>query len=172
MRGLKGKNVLVTGGSRGIGQAIAVRFAQYGANVAINYLTTPDEAEGTDQMVHACTAKVKQHGVKDLLVQGDVSKEEDCVRMVEETVDGLGGIDVLVNNAGIQISRPSHELENGAFEKVIDINLKGSFLCARESIKRFLAKNGGSDDGASRGVIVNISSVHEVIAKPDYLGYS
>src|SRR5207247_1796718 len=164
--------VLITGGSSGIGQAIAVRFAEYGANVAINYLTTPDEAAGTEEQVHTCINKVQQHGVQDLLVQGDVSKGADVVRMVEETVDGLGGIDVLVNNAGIQISRPSHELENGAFEKVIDINLKGSFLCARESIKRFLAKNGGSDDGASRGVIVNISSVHEVIPKPDYLGYS
>jgi glucose 1-dehydrogenase len=165
MRGLQGKNVLITGGSSGIGQAIAVRFAEYGANVAINYLTTPDEAADTEQQVQACINQVQQEGVQDLLVQGDVSKEQDVVRMVEETVAGLGSIDVLVNNAGIQISKPSHELVNGDFDKVIDINLRGSFMCAREAIKRFL------DEGAG-GSIVNISSVHQRIPKPGYLGYS
>src|SRR5947209_7359276 len=130
MRGLQGKNVLVTGGSSGIGQAIAVRFAEYGANVAINYLTTPDEAADTDEQVHACLSKVQQEGVQDVLVQGDVSKEDDVVRMVAETVDALGSIDILVNNAGIQISRPSHELMNDDFDRVIDVNLRGSFMCA------------------------------------------
>src|ERR687892_1083623 len=91
LRGLEGKNVLVTGGSSGIGQAIAVRFAEHGANVAINYLTTPDEAEGTEDQVHACVAKVQQEGVRDVLVQGDVSKEDDVDRMVGEAIDGLGG---------------------------------------------------------------------------------
>src|SRR2546421_6145471 len=97
MRGLKGKNVLVTGGSSGIGQAIAVRFAEYGANVAINYLTTPDEAADTEEQVHACITKVQREGVQDVLVQADVAKEQDVVRMVAETVDRLGSIDVLVN---------------------------------------------------------------------------
>jgi len=165
LRGLGGKNVLVTGGSSGIGQAIAVRFAEYGANVAINYLTTPDEAADTEERVHACVNQVRQMGVKDVLVQGDVSQEDDVVRMVSETVEGLGGIDVLVNNAGIQISRPSEQLESGAFDKVIAVNLRGAFLCARESIKRFLEDERG-------GVIVNVSSVHQEIPKPDYLGYS
>ncbi len=165
MRGLKGKNVLVTGGSSGIGQAIAVRFAQHGANVAINYLTTPDEAEGTEEMVHACMDRVRQQDVKDVLVQGDVSKEDDVVRMVEQTVAELGGIDVLINNAGIQISRPSHELSQADFEKVLGVNLRGSFLCGREAIKQYLAND-------TPGVIVNVSSVHQDIPKPDYLGYS
>jgi glucose 1-dehydrogenase len=177
VEGIKDKNVLVTGGSSGIGQAIAVRFAKHGANVAINYLTTPDEAEGTKEMVEACTRSVHELGVKHLLVQGDVSEEEDCVRMVQETVDGLGGIDILVNNAGIQISKPSHELDNAAFEKVLAVNLKGAFTCAREAIKRFLEHEpGGATDSngnpVARGVIVNISSVHEMIPKPEYLGYS
>jgi glucose 1-dehydrogenase len=92
MRGLKGKNVLVTGSSSGIGQAIAVRFAQYGANVAINYVKQPEEAHDTDQRVHACTAKVRAEGVRDVLVGGDVSDEQDVVRMVAATVEQLGGL--------------------------------------------------------------------------------
>jgi glucose 1-dehydrogenase len=165
MRGLKGKNVLVTGGTSGIGQAIAVRFAEYGANVAINYLRRPEEAEETEEKVHACLASVRQSGVRDVLVQGDVSNEKEVVAMFEDTVDKLGGLDILINNAGIQISKPSHELTAADFDKVIAVNLRGAFLCAREAIKRFLANN-------TPGVIVNISSVHQIIPKPDYLGYS
>src|ERR671932_2205784 len=89
--GLQGKNVLVTGGSSGIGQAIAVRFAEFGANVAINYLRAPEEAHDTEEQVHACVHRVRQEGVRDVLVQGDVSSEDDVVRMVGETADALGG---------------------------------------------------------------------------------
>jgi glucose 1-dehydrogenase len=165
MPGLKGKNVLVTGGSSGIGQAIAVRFAEHGANVAINYLSTPDEAHDTEEQVNACVSRVRQEGVRDVLVQGDVSDEDDVVRMVGMAAEELGGIDVLVNNAGIQISRPSDQLSSAQFDKVIAVNLRGAFLCAREAIKQFLADDKG-------GSIVNVSSVHQVIPKPDYLGYS
>jgi len=163
--GLQGKNVLVTGGSSGIGQAIAVRFAQYGANVAINYLRVPDEAHDTEQQVHACVARLQHHGVRDVLVQGDVSDEDDVVAMVGSAIDGLGGIDILVNNAGIQISRPTEELSSADFDRVLAVNLRGSFLCAREAIRHFLAER---HDGA----IVNVSSVHQLIPKPNYLGYS
>ena len=165
MRGVKGKNVLVTGGSSGIGQAIAVRFASYGANVAINYLRDPQEAAGTEEQVHACVRKVQQHGVRDVLVRGDVSKEDDAVRLVGEAAAELGGLDVLVNNAGIQISRPSHELPSADFDKVLAVNLRGAFLCAREAIRRFLRTG-------TPGVVVNVSSVHQRIPKPSYLGYS
>jgi glucose 1-dehydrogenase len=165
MRGVRGKNVLVTGGSSGIGQAIAVRFAEHGANVAINYLRRPDEAKETADQVHACVAKVHQEGVRDVLVGADVSKEDEVVRMVGEAIEGLDGIDVLVNNAGIQISRPSNELSSSDFDKVLAVNLRGAFMCAREAIKHFLEEE-------KPGSIVNISSVHQLIPKPDYLGYS
>jgi glucose 1-dehydrogenase len=165
MRGLRGKNVLVTGGTSGIGQAIAIRFAEYGANVAINYLRAPEEAAETEERVHACLARVRQRGVRDVLVRGDVSKEDDVVAMLESAVDGLGGIDVLVNNAGIQISSPSHELSTSDFDKVLAVNLRGAFLCAREAVKRFLATG-------THGVIINVSSVHQLIPKPNYLAYS
>ena len=163
--GLRGRNVLVTGGSSGIGQAIAVRFAEYGANVAINYLRQPEEARDTEEQVHACTAKVKEMGVRDVLVGGDVSDEDDVVRMVGDAVEGLGGLDILVNNAGIQISRPTEELSSADFDRVVAVNLRGAFLCAREAIRQFLG-----DEKA--GAIVNVSSVHQLIPKPGYLGYS
>jgi glucose 1-dehydrogenase len=163
--GLQGKNVLVTGGSSGIGQAIAVRFAEYGANVAINYLRQPEEAADTEEQVQACVHQVRQEGVQDVLVGGDVSNEDDVVRMVGEAIEGLGGIDILVNNAGIQISRPSEELSSADFDRVLAVNLRGSFMCAREAIRHFLGEE-------KAGSIVNISSVHQLIPKPNYLGYS
>jgi glucose 1-dehydrogenase len=100
-----------------------------------------------------------------VLVQGDVSQEDDVVTMVEHAVSELGGVDVLINNAGIQISRPSEELSSADFDKVLAVNIRGAFLCAREAIRHFLA------DGKP-GVIINVSSVHQLIPKPDYLGYS
>jgi glucose 1-dehydrogenase len=165
MPGLKGRGVLVTGGTSGIGQAIAVKFAEYGANVAINYLRQPGEASETEQQVQACVNQVQQEGVRDVLVQGDVSREADVVAMVGQTVSELGGLDVVINNAGIQISRHSDELSSEDFDNVLAVNLRGAFLCAREAIRHFLAEN-------KPGVIINVSSVHQLIPKPDYLGYS
>src|ERR1700746_410388 len=165
MPGLKGKGVLVTGGTSGIGQAIAIKFAEYGANVAINYLRTAEEAADTEQQVNACVNRVQQEGVRDVLVGGDVSQEDQVVAMVDKAVSELGGIDVLINNAGIQISRHSDELASADFDKVLAVNLRGAFLCAREAIRHFLEEG-------KPGVIINVSSVHQLIPKPDYLGYS
>ena len=165
MRGLKGKNVLVTGGTSGIGQAIAVRFAEYGANVAINYRSMAEEGAETHEQVQSCAARVRQEGVRDVLVKGDVSNEDEVVAMVQDTVDQLGGVDILINNAGIQLSRPSEQLSAEDFDRVLAVNLRGAFLCAREAIRHFLADE-------KPGVVLNISSVHQLIPKPSYLGYS
>ena len=165
MRGLKGKNVLVTGGTSGIGQAMAVRFAEYGSNVAINYLRHPEEAAETEEQVHACVRRVKEKGVRDVLVRADVSREDEVDAMLEETLRELGGVDVLVNNAGIQVSRPSDELSAEDFDRVLAVNLRGAFLCAREAIRRFV-------QSGTAGVVINVSSVHQRIPKPSYLGYS
>lgn len=162
MERLKGKNVLVTGASSGIGQAIAVRFAKEGANVAINYRSGEEEAEATAAQARAVRAN--GHG-KEIIVQADVSKEADVREMFAKTLDAFGHLDVLINNAGIQKATPSHELEAADFDRVIGVNLRGPFLCSREALRHFLAR------GAS-GVILNNSSVHEIIPKPKYLSYS
>src|SRR3954453_13048076 len=87
--GLQGKNVLVTGGSSGIGQAVAVAFAQHGANGAINYLGLPDEANDTEEQVPACVARCHEHGVRHFVVGGDVSDEEDATREARGAIEGL-----------------------------------------------------------------------------------
>jgi len=165
MQGIRGKNVLVTGGSSGIGQAIAIRFAEEGANVAINYRTGAAEAERTHAIIHANLDQMMQHGGKHILVQADVSKEDAIVGMFEKVRSELGSLDILINNAGFQISGASHEIPIESFDRVIATNLRGAYICAREAVKQFLA-------AAKPGVIINISSVHQLIPKPNYIGYS
>lgn len=173
MKGLSGKNVLVTGGSSGIGQAIAIRFGEEGANVAINYRKGLAEAQHTEEAIHeamekamhSCMHQIQQAGVKTLLVQADVSQEADIKHMFQETLEGLGGIDILINNAGFQIPGDSHEISVDSFDRVLATNLRGSFICAQEAIKHFLAHN-------KPGVIINVSSVHQLIPKPRFLSYS
>jgi glucose 1-dehydrogenase len=165
MPGLRGKNVLVTGAGSGIGQAIAVRFAEHGANVAIHYRRRIEDARETEEQVRARLAAVGREPVKTVPVQADVSREEDATRIVEETIESLGGLDVLVNNAGFQISRPSDQLSSEDFDTVLAVNLRGAFVCAREAIRHFLEHD-------KPGTVINISSVHQLIPKPDYLGYS
>jgi NAD(P)-dependent dehydrogenase (short-subunit alcohol dehydrogenase family) len=154
--GLRGKNVLVTGGSSGIGQAIAVRFAEYGANVAINYLRQPQEATDTEEQVHACTAKVKQMGVRDVLVGGDVSDEDDVVRMVSEAAEGLGGLDILVNNAGILRDRMLVNMTEDEWDSVIAVHLKGHFAPMRHAAAHWRERAKAGDD--VHGRVINTSS--------------
>lgn len=164
MKGLQGKNVLITGTSSGIGQAIAIRLATEGCNIAINYRKSA--AENTEEIAlqKAC-GEVENCGVKSLLVQGDVSREEDIVKIVNNVVEKFGSLDLLINNAGIQTECPSHEVKTEDFDKIINVNLRGSYLCAREAIKHFLSQN-------RPGVIINISSVHAIIPRPMYISYS
>ena len=167
--GLKDKKVLITGGTSGIGQAIAVRFAAEGAHVAINYRSQPEDSAETDEQIHRaleqCVHEVTAHGVNHILVRADVSREDEVVAMVQEVVDKLGGLDVLVNNAGIQIAADSDVLSVANFDRVLGVNLRGAFLAAQAAIRHFLA-------AGKPGVIINVSSVHQIIPKPRFLGYS
>jgi glucose 1-dehydrogenase len=115
-------------------------------------------------MKKAC-GQIDNCGVRSLLVQGDMSKEEDIVQLVNTVVGEFGHLDILVNNAGIQTERPSHEVPTDEFDRVIAVNLRGAYLCSREAVKHFL------NDHRS-GIIINVSSVHEIIPRPQYISYS
>jgi glucose 1-dehydrogenase len=171
MRGLEGKTAIVTGGSSGIGQAIAVRLGHEGVNVAVNFVGAPEGAFATkdeiENGVHACIDEVNACSApsRAVLVEADVSDEASVERMFKEVRAEFGTVDFLVNNAGIQVAQDSDMLDAAAFDRVLAVNLRGSFLCARDQIRQLL-------DDEKPGAIVNISSVHQLIPKPKFLGYS
>ena len=165
MKRLEGKNVLVTGGSTGIGRVTAIRFADEGANVAINYHASEREAEITLEEAQKTCSLIREKGCREMLVQGDVASEEDVKRIFREVLKAWGRLDILVNNAGIQIESPTHEMTADAYDRVLAVNLRGAFLCAREAVGHFLDRGGG-------GVILNNTSVHETIPKPHYAPYA
>ena len=162
---LSGKNVLITGASSGIGEAIAIRFAQEGATVAINYNSGAERAEEVKKKAQEAGAAVRGKNAKDLTVQADLGDEQQIVAMFKKVTDALGSIDILINNSGIQKPVPSEELSMTDFDRILGVNLRGAFICSREAIKHFLSRR-------AKGVIVNNSSVHEIIPKPKYLPYS
>jgi glucose 1-dehydrogenase len=162
MKGLAGKNVLITGASSGIGRAIAVRFAQEGANVAMNYRSATEHAEAKEALAET---ERQTGGGRSMLIRADVAVEQQVKDMVAHAIAEFGRLDILINNAGIQKPAPSHEVTLEDFDRVLGVNLRGPFLCSREAIRHFLSRPGG-------GVIVTNSSVHETIPKPTYLSYS
>ncbi len=164
-RKLAGRRALITGGSRGIGRAVAVRFAQEGARVAINYHGNRAAAEECLSLVAAASADAGLAGQDHFIMQGDVGAESDVAAMFGEMDGRFGGLDILVNNAGIQLQAPSESAAPEDIERVLRTNLDGALYCSQAAIRRFLA-------GGQGGVIVNCSSVHQIIPKPGFLGYS
>jgi glucose 1-dehydrogenase len=155
---LQGQKAIVTGASSGIGMATAERLGREGASVCVNYYSEAERA-AAEQVV----AAIEQGGSDALAVQADVTNEEDVRRMVAQAGRELGGLDLLVNNAGIEKQVPLLEMPLDDWNAVIGTNLTGSFLCLREAGK-LMAAGGG-------GVIVNISSVHEFIPWPGFAHY-
>lgn len=164
-RKLDGKRALVTGASRGIGRAVAVRFAREGARVAINYNGARDAAEECLALAEAASRAAGIDAPGHVVVQADVGAGADVTRMFAEVDRHFSGLDILVNNAGIQIEAPSEIADPADIAAVLRTNLDGAVACAQAAIRRFLEAGQG-------GVILNCSSVHEIIPKPGYLGYS
>jgi NAD(P)-dependent dehydrogenase (short-subunit alcohol dehydrogenase family) len=154
---LKDKIALVTGGSRSLGRAICVRFAEEGARVCVNYRERKDSA---DEVVDI----IARAGGEAVAVQADVSRRGDVERMVRATVDRFGGIDVLVNNAGISFYRRLVDHEEEEWDRVLDVNLKSVFLCCKYAIPHMTRRGSG--------VIINIGSSHAFATQPECTSYA
>ena len=151
------KVALITGAARGIGKAIAKKFAENGYNVVINYVSAKTD-------IKTLTKEFEDLGVKVLLVKADVSNKEEAEGLVNQTIEKFGKIDVLVNNAGITKDNLLMRMSEEDFEKVLDINLKGTFLITKFATKYMMKKRCGS--------IVNLASVVGVAGNAGQCNYS
>ena len=154
---LEGKRALVTGGSRGIGRAIAVGLAREGADVAVNYRQSRGDAE-------SAVREIEQLGRRAVAVQGSTSSRADVERFIAEAHDFLDGLDILVNNAGILKRTPFLEIDEEEWDAILDVNLKGCFLVGQEVARRMAA-------AGTRGAIVNVSSAGQAVAGPNLAHY-
>jgi NAD(P)-dependent dehydrogenase (short-subunit alcohol dehydrogenase family) len=154
---LSGKRALVTGAGMGIGQGIAIELARQGADVAVHYAHSEKDASET-------VAEIERLGAGHALVQGDLSKVGECERVVDEAAASLGGLEVLVNNAGITRALDFLDTDEATYDEVFDLNMKGYFFCARRAVPFMLEAGGGS--------IVNITSIHGHAGFPRHAAYA
>jgi len=160
---LAGKSVLITGSSRGFGRSAALKFAALGANVAVNYASAGSRADAEKVVEEA-----KKLGVKSFSVQADVSDEKAVKAMVESVVKEFGGIDILVNNAGVYTRNPgtpTTELSGAEWDRILEVNLKGAFLCTKYAAKEMMGRGKG-------GRIVNTSSIAGLIGSKNGCHYA
>ena len=154
---LKDKEAVITGGSRGIGKAIALKFAELGSNVAINYRKESEE-------LNTFIEELREKGCKVIGIKGDVSSFEDTKNMIDEVVKEFGRIDILVNNAGITKDTLLMRMKENDFDSVIDVNLKGAFNCIKHVTPIMMKQRIGS--------IINISSVVGITGNAGQVNYA
>ena len=154
---LAGKAALVTGSSQGIGAAIAVRLAEEGADVVINYHSHPEEAD-------AVKAQVAATGRKAVAIGADLGKVDDVYRLISDSVAGLGKLDILVNNAGVEKNASFWDVNEHDYDLVLNTNLKGPFFATQAFVKHLQGRK-------APGKIINISSVHEDLPFPHFTSY-
>lgn len=155
---LKDKVAVVTGGSKGIGTAIAERFGQEKMKVVVNYHSDQAGAEATAKAIRA-------NGGEAVIVQADISTEEGTQQLVDTAVEKFGGLDVWVNNAGMENQVPTKDMTLSNWKKVLDVDLTGVFLGTKAALNYFTKYN-------KKGNIINMSSVHEQIPWPTYAHYA
>ena len=165
VKNLVGQKAIVTGANSGIGRAVAIALGHAGADVVVNYVSREEEAAKVVDEIRRC-------GSKAFAMRADVSSESDVQAMFARTVETFGAVDILVNNAGLQKDAPFEELTLAAWDLVMNVNLKGQFLCSREAVRVF--KRQGVRQGISRaaGKILCISSVHDIIPWAGHVNYA
>jgi len=166
---LKGQTAIVTGASSGIGRGIAVALCAAGANVIVNYIGPEAQAEEVVQEATHCGCA---HRGQAVAVKGDVSDEGQVAAMFERAIGQFGTVDILINNAGLQQDAPLEQMTLAQWRKVIDVNLTGQFLCAREAVREFKRRGVKPEVSCSAGKIVCVSSVHEVIPWAGHVNYA
>ncbi len=164
-RWLEGQCALVTGASSGIGRAVALALGRAGADVVVNYLHNQDEAE---QVVR----EIESSGGRAFTQAADVSQETDVLDLFAAVRKRCETIDILVNNAGIQIDAPFEEMTVDAWDRVLGVNLRGQFLCAREAVRAFKRQGVRPEVSSAAGKIVCISSVHDMIPWAGHVNYA
>ncbi|RJP16582.1 MAG: glucose 1-dehydrogenase [Candidatus Abyssobacteria bacterium SURF_5] len=162
---VEGQKALVTGANSGIGKAIAFALGEAGADVVVNYVTGEEEAVGVVE-------EILKTGARAYAARADVSREDEVRAMFQRMFQEFGTIHILVNNAGIQNDAPIDEMTEQQWKQVIDVNLTGQFLCAREAVKEFKRRGVVREVSCSAGKIICMGSVHEVIPWARHVNYS
>jgi len=156
---------LVTGASSGLGAAAAKALAEAGASVVVNYNS---HAEPAEKLV----AQIREAGGKAIAVGADVSKEEDVERLFAATIDTYGALDILVANSGLQRDAATVDMTLADWNKVIEVNLTGQFLCARAALRQFQSQGPRSWLSRAAGKIIHMSSVHQLIPWAGHVNYA
>ena len=162
---LKGQKALVTGSSSGIGKAVAIELGKAGADVVVNYVRGEDQAREV-------VAEIEKSGSRALALGADVSREDQVSVMFERMKAELGTIDILINNAGLQQDAPIDEMTLEQWNLVINVNLTGQFLCAREAVREFKRRGVVPEVSCAAGKIICMSSVHETIPWAGHVNYA
>ncbi len=164
---LAGQTAIVTGSSSGIGEAVALALGKEGANIVVNYASDSESAQ-------AVASKINDFGndSKAIYIQADVSVETQVRQMFQMAIDTFGTVDILVANAGLQRDSSFEEMTLAQWQKVIDVNLTGQFLCAREAVREFLRRGMRPDTSSALGKIIHMSSVHQVIPWAGHANYA
>jgi glucose 1-dehydrogenase len=162
---LKGQKALVTGANSGIGKGIALALAHAGADVVVNYRSSPEAAEQVVAEARHCGSRVYAH-------RADISSEEQVRNMFQQMITEFGTIDILVNNAGLQQDAPFEKMSLQQWDTVINVNLTGQFLCAREAVREFKRRGVRPEISCAAGKIICVSSVHEVIPWSGHVNYA
>ncbi len=162
---LEGQTAIVTGASSGIGKAIAIELGKAGANVVVNF------ANGADKAAEVVAA-IEKEGSPAIATKADVSKEAEVQAMFAAAKNAFGNVEILVNNAGLQLDAAFCEMTLAQWQRVIDVNLTGQFLCTREAVREFKRRGVKPDVSCAAGKIICISSVHEVIPWAGHVNYA